>query len=123
MKKIIFITLALAITTAGFCQKKKKTNAKVISDTTTVATKQEATSTLELTEDQKSKIKEALKAIKVEKKKLDSDTTLSADAKKHQLKAFKKEQLQSLKSILTPEQLKEVESKFKKPKKKKEDNE
>lgn len=122
MKKVIFITLALAIASTGFCQKKKKTTTKVISDTTTVASKQE-TSTPELTDDQKSKIKEALKAIKEEKKKLDSDTTLNADAKKHQLKAFKKEQLQSLKSILTPEQLKEVESKFKKPKKKKEDNE
>ena len=70
-----------------------------------------------LTKEQKKKEKEIDKEYKTNKKRIESDSTISAEDKKTQLKAAKKIKESKLKEILTPEQFVELKKKSKNKKK------
>lgn len=69
---------------------------------------------LNLTDAQKSQIKDIMKATKEKVKAVKSDSSLSADAKKTQIKSIRDAQQQQINSVLTPDQqqkLKDIMSK------------
>lgn len=108
MKKIIAIVALVCIGSNSFAQAKKELNENS-SATTAPATKSEGHKDkykdLNLTDDQKSKVKELSKKNKAEKAKIEADATLAADQKAAKLKELKKEQSKAFKAILTPQQL------------------
>jgi Spy/CpxP family protein refolding chaperone len=59
---------------------------------------------LDLTREQKSKMKEIMQASKTAKLNIENNTQLSEQDKKKQLRTLQKEQAQKLQDILTPEQ-------------------
>ena len=59
---------------------------------------------LDLTREQKIKMKEINQSMKASKEAIENDTTLSETEKKTKLKALKKEQVQKIQAILTEEQ-------------------
>lgn len=58
-----------------------------------------------ITEAQKAKLKEINKAYKIEKTRIESDTTLNADQKAAQIKIASKEKSKKIKENFTPEQI------------------
>jgi len=108
MKKIIAIATLVLIGANGFSQTKKEMNEAPISATAPAAKSEEHKDKykdLNLTDDQKSKVKELSKKNKAEKAKIEADATLAADQKAAKLKDLKKEQSKAIKAILTPQQL------------------
>ena len=109
MKKIIAIVTLVLICTNGFSQAKKELNEAAPAANTAPAAKsgdhKDKYKDLNLTDDQKSKVKELSKKNKAEKAKIEADATLSADQKAAKLKDLKKENSKSFKAILTPQQL------------------
>jgi Spy/CpxP family protein refolding chaperone len=108
MKKIITIAALVIIGSNSFAQTKKELNEAPVT-AAAPATKSEDPKdkykNLNLTEDQKSKLKELNKKNKADKAKLEADATLTADQKAVKLKDLKKEQSKAFKTILTPQQL------------------
>ena len=60
---------------------------------------------LDLTREQKSKLKEIMQANKVAKEAIENNTQLSDADKKKQIRELQKAQAQKIQSILTPEQI------------------
>jgi Spy/CpxP family protein refolding chaperone len=108
MKKIFAIATLVLIGANGFSQANKEMNAAPL-NATTPATKSEdhkdKYKDLNLTDDQKIKVKELSKKNKAEKAKIEADATLAADQKAAKLKELKKENSKAFKAILTPQQL------------------
>ena len=59
---------------------------------------------LDLTREQKIKMKEINQSMKASRETIENDTTLSETEKKTKLRALKKEQIQKIQAILTEEQ-------------------
>lgn len=124
MKRFLIITSMLILSSNIFAQSKKNiTTAPTKTDTIAAPPKmnehKDKFKELNLTDEQKGKIKELNKRNKSEKAKIESDATLTPEQKSAKLKEIKKEQSKSFKAILTPEQL----EKFKASNKKTKDNE
>jgi Spy/CpxP family protein refolding chaperone len=125
MNKSIVIATLLFISANSFAQTKKSMNAAapVMADTTATPAKanehKDKYKDLNLTDEQKGKIKELNKRNKAEKGKIENDATLTPEQKSAKLKEIKKEQSKSFKAILTPEQI----EKFKASNNKSKDNE
>ena len=109
MKKIIAIAALAIVSSTGFAQAKKELNATPATNAAAPAAKSEdhkdKYKDLNLTDDQKAKIKELNKQNKAEKAKVEADATMTADQKAAKLKELKKEQGKAFKAILTPQQL------------------
>jgi Spy/CpxP family protein refolding chaperone len=108
MKKIIAIATLVLIGANGFSQAKKELNEAPASSAAPAAKSGEQKDKykdLNLTDDQKSKMKELNKKNKADKAKIEADATLAADQKAAKLKELKKENSKAFKAILTPEQL------------------
>ena len=112
MKKISMLALAFALTMNVFSQSKSdaesqspeaRKNAE-IAKRQGDARYQEIIKALNLTDDQKDKLKEINKINKESKAKVNSDTTLSDDEKKQRLKEIRKDKTKRFLEILTPEQ-------------------
>ena len=119
MKKIITIATLVLIGANGFSQAKKELNeapAGTIAPAAKSENKKDKYKDLNLTEDQKSKVKELSKKNKAEKAKIEADATLAADQKAAKLKELKKEQSKAFKAILTPQQLETYKATHSKPK-------
>ena len=108
MKKIVVIAALVLMGTNGFSQAKKELN-EAPAGSTAPATKsgerKDKYKDLNLTDDQKSKMKELNKKNKADKAKIEADATLGADQKAAKLKDLKKENAKAFKAILTPQQL------------------
>lgn len=108
MKKIIALALTASIISTGFSQ--EMTNQKVNNEANAQkakddkAARSELLKSLNLSDDQKQKWTNNSNELKKMKSAIESDTTLSADAKKEKIKDYKKTQQKSYKDILTPEQ-------------------
>ena len=108
MKKIIALALTASIISTGFSQEmtgqkiNNEANAQKAKDDK--AARAEIMNSLNLSDDQKQKMKNNSSELKKMRTAIESDTTLSADAKKEKIKDYKKTQLKSYKDILTPEQ-------------------
>ena len=92
MKKIVAITALVLIGANGFSQAKKEMNEAPVSATAPAAKSEEHKDKykdLNLTEDQRSKVKELSKKNKAEKAKIEADATLAADQKAAKLKDLK----------------------------------
>ncbi len=114
MKKFSMLALAFALTLNGFSQNKTeaesqspeaKKNAEIAKRQNDDRT-QEILKALNLTDDQKVKLKEINKINKEAKSKVSADTTLSDDEKKIRLKEIRKDKSKRFMDLLTPEQLK-----------------
>lgn len=121
MKKTAFLILLVTISVSCFSQVRRESN-KMKNDSITVAdvtkdkrSKREMMKELNLTRDQKQKLKEAKSGNQSAKAAIENDNTLTADQKKVKLRELRKAQLQKMKTILTPEQ-------FEKLRKMKQDN-
>jgi Spy/CpxP family protein refolding chaperone len=108
MKKSIVIASLVLISASSFAQNKKELNAAPATSTAPAAKSEDHKDKykdLNLTDDQKSKVKELSKKNKAEKAKIEADATLAADQKAAKLKDLKKENSKAFKAILTPQQL------------------
>lgn len=116
MKKTIGLLLLLFIAFNSHAQV-KRISAKQSKDSTQKnkdhgdkLSKKEALKELNMTEEQKGKVKEIMKANKAAKKAIEDDSSLSAEQKKAKIKQLRLSQMQKLKTVLSPEQI----EKFKK---------
>ena len=116
MKKVITIALLTIVGLNGFSQN-KKIKKKAAVDTvaftppviTPTATTPEKTVT-PLTEVQKAQLKAISKENKAARAKIESDTTLSPEAKKSQLKEIGKKKAKKMKEILTADQIEQMKA-------------
>ena len=106
---IIFLSL---FTLTAFAQIERKT-VVVKSDSTQASvsdnkvdkqTRKERFKELDLTKEQKGKMKEIMQSGKAAKEAIENNTRLSEDDKKKQLRELQKAQAQKVQAILTPEQ-------------------
>lgn len=113
MKKIIGVLICSLIISLSFAQvqRQKKTADKSDSSLNTTAQKHDAgkdrkemMKDLDLTKEQKGKLKEIRQAGKAKKEAIENDEKLNADEKKAKLKDLKKEQAKSTMDILSKEQ-------------------
>lgn len=109
---ILFIAfLSVSLFSAAQIER-KPTVVKVDSATTTAATdksidkqsRRDLLKDLDLTKEQRSKLKEIRQANQATKEAIENNTKLSEEEKKKQLRALQKEQAQKIQSILTEEQ-------------------
>jgi len=112
--KITCIVLSLsfaALTTSGQIERKPaliKTDSTQTTGNDRKVDKQsrkERFKELDLTREQKSKLKEIMQANKAAKEAVENNAQLSDTDKKKQIKELQKEQAQKIQSILTPEQI------------------
>ena len=110
MKKIIAITLISVLTvTTSFAQIQRTPKAKMDSAVTQEAAapktgRGQMIKSLNLTRQQKLKMKEIMQDSKAKKQAIDSDTTLVGAAKQQKMRALRKEQFEKINSMLTDEQ-------------------
>lgn len=111
MKKIFFTGAFAFISLISFSQTAKVAPAAT-SETVTKdkGAREELINSLNLTEDQKSKFKEATKAGKDAKTAIENDNTLSEDQKKEKMKALRETQNAKYKAFMTPEQYEKFQS-------------
>ena len=111
MKKYIGIVLLLAISCTGFTQI-QRTVVKQKSDSTAVeqvaenkdGSRKEMFRELDLSKEQKVKLKEINQSMKASKEAIENDTALSETAKKEKIRSLRKEQAFKIQAILTEEQ-------------------
>jgi hypothetical protein len=114
MKRIIVLSCLVLVGASANCQNKKAKKQTPKADTVAVAPI--VTAPVEtiapvtpvvapITEAQKAKLKEINKAFKIEKTRIESDTTLNADQKAAQIKMASKEKSKKIKENFTPEQI------------------
>lgn len=106
MKKIFFIVLICFVSLGSFAQIQRK----VTKDTTVAAFEQKANkkrqkAELNLTKEQRGKMKEMAQANKAAKADIENDATLTNEQKAEKLRAIKKGSAQTMQTILTPEQI------------------
>ena len=120
MKRIIVLSCLVLVGASANCQNKKakkqtpKTETEVVAPPVVAETPQAQASAAAapvapvaapITEAQKAKLKEINKAYKIEKTRIESDTTLNADQKAAQIKMASKEKSKKIKENFTPEQI------------------
>ena len=112
MKRILLI--ALTFTFSAYSQAQTTSNATAPATSTapskddTKAAKAEKMKKLNLTDEQRDKMKELNNINRREKMAIESDSTLSADQKQKKIKELRKGQQEKLKSILTSEQYEQL---------------
>ncbi len=111
MKKIIYIGLFILFNGTSFAQiqrnveKQKKDSAtKGSSQVIENDSRKEILKELDLSKEQKVKLKEINQSMKVSKEAIENNKELSDGQKKEKLKALKKEQMTKIQSVLTEEQ-------------------
>lgn len=114
MKKLAFLIAFTIILTSSFAQVQRKTNKINKPDsvaTDTMGQKEEGTvgkremmKELNLSKEQKIKLKEARQSLKAKKDAIENDDKLSAPEKEAKLKELRKEQVKTTISILNDEQ-------------------
>ena len=113
MKKIIALALTASIISTGFSQEmtsqkiNNEGNAQKAKDDK--AARAEIMNSLNLSDDQKQKMKNNSSELKKMRSAIESDSSLSADAKKEKLKDLRKLQEKNTKDILTPEQYEKLQ--------------
>jgi Spy/CpxP family protein refolding chaperone len=113
MKKIIALALTASIISTGFSQ--EMTNQKINNEGNAQkakddkAARAEIMNSLNLSDDQKQKMKNNSSELKKMRSAIESDSSLSADAKKEKLKDLRKLQEKNTKDILTPEQYEKLQ--------------
>jgi hypothetical protein len=114
MKRIIVLSCLVLVGASANCQNKKAKKQTPKTDTVAVApivtapvetAAQVTPVAAPITEAQKAKLKEINKAYKIEKTRIESDTTLNADQKAAQIKIASKEKSKKIKENFTPEQI------------------
>jgi hypothetical protein len=114
MKRIIVLSCLVLVGASANCQNKKAKKQPPKTDTVAVApivtapvetAAQVTPVAAPITEAQKAKLKEINKAYKIEKTRIESDTTLNADQKAAQIKIASKEKSKKIKENFTPEQI------------------
>ena len=114
MKRIFVLSCLVLVGASANCQSKKAKKQTPKADTVAVApivtapveTVAPVTPVVApITEAQKAKLKEINKAFKIEKTRIESDTTLNADQKAAQIKIASKEKSKKIKENFTPEQI------------------
>jgi hypothetical protein len=114
MKRIIVMSCLVLVGASANCQNKKAKKQTPKTDTVAVApivtapvetAAQVTPVAAPITEAQKAKLKEINKAYKIEKTRIESDTTLNADQKAAQIKIASKEKSKKIKENFTPEQI------------------
>jgi predicted Holliday junction resolvase-like endonuclease len=111
MKKLsIFIIIFSLLTSRIDAQIQRQINPSqaVVSDTLQKNNKKEILNELNLTEDQKSKIKELQRIMKQKRDDINNDQTLTDGQKNGKLKDVRIEQRETLGTILTPDQLEKL---------------
>ena len=113
MKKIIALALTASIISTGFSQEmtsqkvNNEANAQKAKDDK--AARAEIMNSLNLSDDQKQKMKNNSSEFKKMRTAIESDTTLTADSKKEKLKELRKLQEKNTKDVLTPEQYEKLQ--------------
>jgi len=113
MKKIIALALTASIISTGFSQEttgqkiNNEANAQKAKDDK--AARAEIMNSLNLSDDQKQKMKNNSSELKKMRTAIESDTTLTTDSKKDKLKDLKKLSEKNLKDVLTPEQYEKLQ--------------
>ena len=113
MKKIIALALTASIISTGFSQEmtsqkiNNEGNAQKAKDDK--AARAEIMNSLNLSDDQKQKMKNNSSELKKMRSAIESDSSLSAEAKKEKLKDLKKLQEKNTKDVLTPEQYEKLQ--------------
>lgn len=113
MKKIIALALTASIISTGFSQ--EMTSQKINNEGNTQKAKDdkaaiaEIMNSLNLSDDQKQKMKNNRSELKKMRTAIESDTTLLVDSKKEKLKDLRKLQEKNTKDILTPEQYEKLQ--------------
>jgi Spy/CpxP family protein refolding chaperone len=113
MKKIIALALTASIISTGFSQEmtsqkiNNEGNAQKAKDDK--AARAEIMNSLNLSDDQKQKMKNNSSELKKMRTAIESDTTLTADSKKEKLKELRKLQEKNTKDVLTPEQYEKLQ--------------
>jgi Spy/CpxP family protein refolding chaperone len=109
---ILFVLSLFAISASAQIERKPVSAAKPDSTQITGSnnkvdkqTRKERMRELDLTKEQKSKLKEIMQSGKAAKEAIKNDTKLSDEEKKKQNRALQKAQMQKIQTILTPEQL------------------
>jgi hypothetical protein len=125
MKKISALIVLTFIISLSFAQVQRKVKTENIADSTTKtgerkkgnkANKKQAIRELDLTKEQKGKLKQQRQAAKDKKEAIQNNESLSAEQKEAKLKELQKEQAKSTMGILNEEQ-KEKMKKMRKEKK------
>ena len=112
MKKYISIVVLFSLISILSQAQVQRTPAKQKTDSAAVVTdtvkdkksKKEILKELDLSREQKVKLKELNQSMKASKEALENDTTLTEADKKAKLKVLKKEQAQKIQALLTEEQ-------------------
>ncbi|MEI2749483.1 MAG: hypothetical protein V9E88_12060 [Ferruginibacter sp.] len=115
MKKTAFLILLVTASISGFSQVRRESGNTINDSIITVAdankdkrSKREMMKELNLTRDQRQKLKEAKSSNQSAKAAIENDNTLTADQKKVKLRELRKAQLEKLKTILSPEQIEKL---------------
>ncbi len=112
--KISFIAFILSLVTVSASAQIERKPAVVKTDSaqTTIndnkvdkQSRKERFKELDLTREQKGKLKEIMQANKAAKEAIENNTQLSDQEKKKQLRELQKTQMQKIQAILTPEQI------------------
>ena len=111
MKKYIGIGLLMMISCTSFAQIQRTVVKQKTDSTTTVQVKENQQETrkemfreLDLSKEQKMKMKEINQSMKASRETIENDTALAETEKKEKLKALRKEQALKIQAILTEEQ-------------------
>jgi len=114
MKKIALLTALSFIVSISFAQVQRKAKPSSTADSTMApkennaqegrGDKMKMMKELDLTKEQRGKLKEVRQATKAKKDAIDSDGSLKPEEKEAKLKELRKEQQKNTMSILTPEQ-------------------
>jgi len=114
MKKTAFLILLVTICDSGFSQVRRESNIVKEDSVTVVDTQKDKRSRrdmmkeLNLTRDQRQKLKESKSSNQSAKAAIENDNTLTADQKKVKLRELRKAHLEKLKTILSPEQIEKL---------------
>lgn len=114
MKKTAFLILLVTMCASGFSQVRRESNIVKEDSVTVVDTQKDKRSRrdmmkeLNLTRDQRQKLKESKSSNQSAKAAIENDNTLTADQKKVKLRELRKAQLEKLKTILSPEQIEKL---------------
>ncbi|MEO5944148.1 MAG: hypothetical protein ABIP30_08540 [Ferruginibacter sp.] len=102
MKKILFVLMLSIFTSVGFAQVRRTQVKKPVPDSSQKA--KVKIKELNLSKDQRGKLKEMKQENKTAKDQVENDATLSEKQKKQQLKALKRQNAEKMNTLLTDDQ-------------------
>ena len=102
MKKILFVLMLSIFASAGFAQVQRNQVKKPITDSSQKA--KVKIKELNLSKEQRGKLKEMKQENKAAKDQVENDATLSDKQKKQQLRALKRQNAEKMNTILTDDQ-------------------